>query len=228
MTELYYSIVLPGEKPISNFQLRLEDKHFLDSSKPGVIRIEENICVSLNEVDECFIKTLYGQDFLELKEFLDFHFHEYDGDKLNYLKRTRYLLDNYFEKGNIVYNQIDFAIQAYRDNPKTKEILDWMDLKLDEYKNLSELTKKPKLEWLGTASQFGYIFLELAEKGFIKIPQTSGQESYRKYAAYCNQLFNVNTPFANLVKELNPKSNSLTYANREEFSIPLKSKLSKS
>ena len=85
-----------------------------------------------------------------------------------------------------------------------------------------------KLKWNGTPSQFGYIFLELAQNGFIEVPKTGGIDSYSKYAAYCMNLFDINTTQRNLVKELNQKSNSLTYANRKEFKIPERNDLSKS
>lgn len=77
-----------------------------------------------------------------------------------------------------------------------------------------------KLKWNGTPSQFGWLFLELANKGFIEIPQTAQQNSHSKYAKVCFDLFEIDTTLENLKNELNPKRNSLTYANREEFKIP--------
>ncbi len=105
------------------------------------------------------------------------------------------------------------------------EIYKWYNLKREE---ISSYGKRIKLKWLGTPSQFGWVFLELAKKGYVETPKTGGQDSYAKYARICNDLFDIKTTPANLEKELNPRSNSLTLANREEIKISPISSLSKS
>lgn len=86
-----------------------------------------------------------------------------------------------------------------------------------------------KLKWLGTPSQFAYILLELAKKGFIEIPATSGEASYSRFAKVCWELisFKEATTQENLKKELNPNKNTLSDGVRAKFTIPQINEISK-
>ena len=95
----------------------------------------------------------------------------------------------------------------------------------EKIQNLKEMKTKPikssvKLQWKGSPAQFGYLMLELAQQGYIEIPSTSGEASYRKYATICYKLFELDTTEANLIKEMNPNTNSLVDSNRAKFQIP--------
>jgi hypothetical protein len=92
--------------------------------------------------------------------------------------------------------------------------------------NLSIITK---LKWLGTPSQFSYIFLELAKNGFIEIPSTNGEASYSKYSKVCWDLFEFQnkTTLENLQKEMNPNKNTLSEGVRAKFTFPSLDDISK-
>lgn len=228
MSEIYYSIVLPGESVKSKYQVQLANKDLKCNSETGDIQISDDKFISSDRLDEILIITLYKQDFMEISDFLDFHLVEYKGDKLWFLKKTKYVIDNYFASGYTVYDNVDYSLQPHIENPKTNEIYNWFDKWNQEYDITNDKTSLKKLKWLGTPSQFGWVFLELADKGFIELPKTGGQDSHTKYANYCFGIFDIDTTPGNLIKEMNPKSNSLTFANRNEFTFPEISKLSKS
>jgi hypothetical protein len=137
------------------------------------------------------------------------------------------------------------------DIPKFKKYLDGLCLKYDFLKGTHEtiitqffdrLTqedrpekanvnalKAEKLRWSGTPSQFGYLLLELAKKGFIDLPTTGGEASYAKYAKVSSELFDFQTPttLENLKKEFNPNKNTLSETVRSKFSIPELTEISK-
>jgi hypothetical protein len=85
-----------------------------------------------------------------------------------------------------------------------------------------------KLKWKGKAEQFGFIFSELAKKGFIEIPGTHGDASYSKYAKVCFDLFEFEkeTTLENLKRAMNPNKNMLSESNRAKIIIPGKEDIS--
>lgn len=106
-----------------------------------------------------------------------------------------------------------------------KIIIRWLYNKLSEITSgeslkLNSDIATQKIKWLGKPSQLGYLFLELSKKGFIKIPEVKGNSSYSKLASLCWNGFEINSTLKTLEKEFTPKTNSLTEANRDEFTIP--------
>jgi len=89
-------------------------------------------------------------------------------------------------------------------------------------------SKFQKLKWTGKPEQFGFIFLELAQKGFIEIPGTNGEASYSKFAQSCFDLFEFEneTTLENLKRTMNPSKNALSESNRQKFQIPNKDDIS--
>jgi hypothetical protein len=85
----------------------------------------------------------------------------------------------------------------FRNNPTYATIQPFLD-EVKDWINPINLSNATKLKWKGTVSQFGYIFLELVFNDFIEIPMTGGSHSYTKYAAYCMNLFDINTTLGNL------------------------------
>ena len=65
----------------------------------------------------------------------------------------------------------------------------------------------------------GFLFLELAKIGFFEIPKTRGQDSYKKFARICFDLFEIDTKLSSFENEMDPRRNSLEDANREAFTI---------
>ncbi len=77
-----------------------------------------------------------------------------------------------------------------------------------------------KIKWLGSPSQFAYLFLELIDKGFIEMPIGRGNPNYAKLARMCLEKFQIKGESSSLTKELTPKGNSLEPPNRIAFKIP--------
>jgi len=227
MSEIYYSIALPGESVKSKFQITLGNDDLESTLSTGDIELSDNKFISPEKLDEIFVKALYSQDFMDLFDFLDFHLAEFNGEKLRFLRKTKNVIDQYFAHESTLYYREDHRIQPHIDNPKTEEIYRWFKENYEQSEITADGENPYKLKWLGTAAQFGYVFLELAEKGFIEIPKTRSKDSFRKFALHCYNLFEINTTINNIVVELNPNSNSLTEPNREIFNIPKRSRLSK-
>lgn len=223
--ELFFSVILDDERQINDYQILLEQNIIRNSitELQNPVRIKDDCFIKESVLDNLFLKTLLRLDPMEVAEFLNFHRNEYEGEIEKFIKKIKFLYSNF----NKLSDRFKYEQFALASNPTYKSI----DNHLQELWGwITDQTsaKAEKLQWLGTPAQFGYVLLELAKKGYIKIPQTGGQDSFRKFAAYCNQLFDIDTTIANLEKELNPKSNSLTYANREGFKILERDKLSKS
>lgn len=79
-----------------------------------------------------------------------------------------------------------------------------------------------KLKWLGKPAHLGFIFKELAEKGFIEVPKRKDKLNRDKYAKLLMQLFEVfpkDTTPENLGKELGD-SPSISPETELKFKIP--------
>lgn len=75
-----------------------------------------------------------------------------------------------------------------------------------------------KIKWTGTPAQFGHIFRELADRGYIEEPKTRAKESNAAYARLLLQHFEVEGSNKTIEHELNPNQNSLT--ETRSFKIP--------
>jgi hypothetical protein len=102
--------------------------------------------------------------------------------------------------------------------------LSFVELELEHIEILKKLDRDaavPKIErikWKGSPALFGYIFSELVKNGFIDPPLFRGDPNYAGLAKLCFQYFNVNeTTIENLIKEMNPKKNSLSDTKRAKF-----------
>jgi hypothetical protein len=88
-------------------------------------------------------------------------------------------------------------------------------------KKTSKRTPAKKLKWMGKPEHLGFIFLELASKGYIELPSTKGDGSYSKYAQICFDMFEFSpaTTLPNLKRAFNPNTNATTDAIRAKFQI---------
>lgn len=108
------------------------------------------------------------------------------------------------------------------------EIITFLNTYLDLYTKLfsnyiekEDIEQRTKLKWLGSPSQFGYLFQTLVQQGFIEHPKGKGKiDSISKFSNIVIELFDINTTTGTLEKELNPRWNSLTPANKGDFTIP--------
>lgn len=84
-----------------------------------------------------------------------------------------------------------------------------------------------KIKWKGTPSQFGYLFLQLVEKGYIEPPLYNGDPNFTGLSRLCFQFFDIETTPGNLTKEMTPGTpkkgndkNTLSQTKRAKFTIP--------
>lgn len=96
------------------------------------------------------------------------------------------------------------------------------------YEHMTGETIKPetikehkKIKWIGTPSQFSYIFLELVNKGFIEQPTYRSETSPSRFAELCLNNFEIETTLESLKTEFKNNS-SLGKVNRAKFTIPEK------
>ena len=87
-----------------------------------------------------------------------------------------------------------------------------------------------KIKWLGSPEQFGFIFGELAAKGYIELPTKAGIGVFSKLADLCLQYFEITvtkgksagkqTTKENLQRALNPESNQLSDKGKNNLKLP--------
>ena len=151
---------------------------------------EEHLQAKKNSFDEVKIyfgksnelyQTTTSEIFKALKEI------ETTAEKIQLLKdNIKFLTELLIEHKEKVITHVSLEDQFNSiDTPKeaiTQSILFCKDLLMDfeviGETGIKQMEKKDKLKWRGTPSQFGYLFLQLAKKGFIEIPSTSGEASY--------------------------------------------------
>jgi hypothetical protein len=111
------------------------------------------------------------------------------------------------------------TLYGYKNNLQEVALLDV----IKEYeRNLQEMdSKHNKIKWLGTPSQFSFLFLELANKGFIEFPIYNGEISPTRLAKLCFNNFEIETTEGSLTTEFKTNS-SLSETYRAKFTIPEK------
>ena len=87
-----------------------------------------------------------------------------------------------------------------------------------------------KMKWLGNVEQFGFVFGELAAKGYIELPTKDGEGAISKLADLCSKYFEINaakgrnagkqTTKENLERALNPESNQLSVKGKANLTLP--------
>jgi len=87
-----------------------------------------------------------------------------------------------------------------------------------------------KLRWLGNPEQFGYIFGELASKGYLELPTQQGEGAFSVLAELCLKYFDIEvskgktkgkqTTKENLERALNPETNKLSVKGQAAMELP--------
>lgn len=87
-----------------------------------------------------------------------------------------------------------------------------------------------KIKWLGSPEQFGYIFGELASKGYIELPSKNGEGVFSKLAELSLMYFELTTTKGknvgkqttpeNLERALNPETNQLSIKGKANLKLP--------
>ena len=174
------------------------------------------------EEDWQFNKEVFG--------ILDRDLFNWEGNKIEWIEHTTQLIATKLKEDLKALKQSSKKPNQNALN-SIDEIFKWLEKK--RHKIVEEIADNgqssiiqphEKLEWKGSVSQFGYLFNELVEKGFIEKPKSKGRATHAAFARSCLKLFEFRGEDSSLEKELSPQSNSLTYANREEFKIPSNTK----
>lgn len=87
-----------------------------------------------------------------------------------------------------------------------------------------------KIKWSGSPEQFGFIFGELAAKGYIELPTKETEGRFSKLAELCLQYFEIlstkgetkgkQTTKKNLERAINPRTNNLTIKGKRTLTLP--------
>lgn len=202
-----YQIVIKASELSTGIDTGSQSEHYA---------VGRGLYITRSHYEHLFLKNFFRTDPVEIESFLDYHLSEYSGDSRNFIKR----IDLLFSRNNFPILRKLYSIKKarsvhhYQIEDHLYEVRKWID------KNTTD-TPISKLIWNGTPSQFGHIFYELADKGFIEAPKWRGEINKTQYANICWGLFEFKSKsIENLAKELSSDDNSLTYANKELFQIP--------
>jgi hypothetical protein len=216
--ENYRTIRYPRDLEIANSpeEFPFPDYFLKPDQKTGLSEI-------INFSEECILKK--DSHYFDLFFALQFSLTEIlDGDSFPANEFLGYHLKNTFQNDAKKYTAfLDIICLKYTEflgrkhEPIVKRFL--AEASSDSNQIVKE---KGKLKWKGAPSQFGYLFLELARQGFIELPSTNGEASYRKYSQTCFEMFEFEnkTTAQNLEKEMNPGKNTLSDTVRNRFIIP--------
>ncbi len=97
-----------------------------------------------------------------------------------------------------------------------------VDTEDEKEQTIGKDTLSKKLKWIMKPSQFGFLMLELIDKGYIEKPA----KGFRKTAEIFLEHFEIETTVGTLEKELNPTTNSMEVDNYRKIVIPKSSLLS--
>lgn len=94
----------------------------------------------------------------------------------------------------------------------------------------SKTSSLERIKWLGSPEQFGYIFGELASKGYIELPTKNGEGVFSKLAELSLMYFELTTTKGknvgkqttpeNLERALNPETNQLSIKGKANLKLP--------
>jgi hypothetical protein len=117
---------------------------------------------------------------------------------------------------------LDEAKQSRQEIPDNQfddleQIIDWLEKRKDSIPVYREQLEK--IQWLGKPAEFGFLFKELAEKGWIQVPVTNHKESKRMLAKLCFEYFDTGTESFNSLYQEFTKRGSLTEGGQLRFQI---------
>lgn len=170
--------------------------HYLIADKLNISDLEVSLSATNTEIDKN-VGDLMGSSkelkkyFKDLLELLD-------------VKRTEINKTNLSQK-SIRIKQLEKIIN------KVKKLI-----KL----HTNSDDKKLSLKWKGSPALLGAFINELIDGQYIETPMYNGETNYSQIARICNKFFEVDTTLANLIKEINPVSNSLSKTKKEKIKLP--------
>lgn len=148
----------------------------------------------------------------------------WDGEKHIWLENTISILE--IGLSNEISNLKGFKKDIHQDakDECNKAIL-WLKNKLltdnsGDVRNEKLVLSIDKIKWLGSPSQFGYIFGQLVDNGFIEMPISKGRPTFAAFAKICMKVFEIDTTIETLEKEISLKTNNLDPSSKKVFKFP--------
>jgi len=189
----------------------------------------------VRNIDQRFIQYLIFVYYTECHDFLKYHYEQYKGPKIDFLRYLESLIDHILRLGYGLYlddSLIEEFLYVEGDlnrifEVRANAILDWINSEEDILfpKSIGE---KEQLVWKGTPSQLAYVLQELTEKDFLQIPTKSGIKNYKLFAEICLKFFKVKTTPGTFAKYLSPDDEAgLDPSTKTLFKIPARKDLPK-
>lgn len=213
----FISYYLEGEERKSKYQIYFASSEL--HTKDGLqlpydyIILRNGLYIYTFDFKDKFLRKFFVTDPMEVDAFLDFHLEEYFGEQKDFFKQ----IDLLFSENNFTYLRERYEIEDgyFVDHYHIEDHLLGVRMWLAKY---NPKTKTSKFKWKGKPAQFGYIFYQLAVKGYIEYPGSNEGYSPKNFAKHCLDHFDIDTSSDNLARELSKKTNSLT--NKEAYKIP--------
>lgn len=189
----------------SVYQFFVSDESLLDDS----VKLYQ-------ELNKLFIKFFITKQTLHIHNFLDFHYGDYEGNKRDFLDELVSLVE-------ICLDQQALPDLSYHERIgleiNIRIAKEWI---YNEKQELNKIKPSNKVKWNCKPELFGWLFMELVNKGFIEAPLRSGETNYAALARFCNEHFELKstTTLGNMERVLNPDKNQLAYEKKQKFTIP--------
>lgn len=239
-----YLLLQNYDKLLSEFKMRLDVFHSNDDYYKifnfKICEWEETITSGENGK---YYQNMHHNVFLALKEVKELLFTNNNNSDLVIKKIKRD-----FDKLQIGYDLYEKKIKENGFSDKLylgkldndKHFLNYFFEQFKEMSGLSDnhfelneeckTEKIEKIKWLGSPEQFGYIFGQLAKKGYIELPTSQGEGSLSKLADLCLLYFEIlstkgkntgqQTTKENLERAINYETNQLGLKGKSSLEIP--------
>jgi hypothetical protein len=212
-----FAIDLKEEEDIQHFFFNQYQLHnptntnFINKLKETIFELENRFNLLIKRHEE---------SWEEAKEWC-----EKEGKEYKVLKITDWANESFFYLNGVLNRDFPLAWNGKEYKLFTIKKLEEIKLGFEQFiemniieKEIEEIEKidlSKKIKWKGKPSQFGFLILELAGKGWIDLPTNS----YKSGAKYLLEIFDVDTTFQNLENEINPNKNSLELDNQRFLTI---------
>ncbi|MCX6246339.1 MAG: hypothetical protein NTW10_01285 [Bacteroidetes bacterium] len=165
--------------------------------------------IDSSELFSSFMELLPSELIRRLEGVYSKEQETHPGEEIDFLQYLLDIMDVHKESGFLL-------------DSRKQLIIDWIEEKKKELRAESKGRgdQIEKIIWNCNPSVFGYLFLELIKKGYIKPPVYNGDTNFTKFSRLCMEHFEIKTTPENLKKALHENSNQLSDTKRAKFFIP--------
>ena len=170
----FFSFFIEGESRQNPYQIKIWKNDLVDESNftyYNTFELRDNIFIEAYKYEDRFLGKLFNIDPVEIELFLNYHLKSYSGENEVFFKKIDLLFSGY-NTANLhsKYERDDEPVEYPNISNHLSSVWDWQRT----HRKVVP-TVQNKLKWNGTPSQFGHIFYELANNGFIDPPMRRGQ-----------------------------------------------------